>query len=92
MSEWPATVIQWFENVPRGPRENDFYAPWNKLLYSLFSTDFVIEYAILIVNALVYIVKITSKAPGNLKWVLNTRTRRKRRRVSRLGLLTDRIG
>ena len=36
---WPPQVIKRFSTIPVNARENDFYAPYNKLLYSLFPAD-----------------------------------------------------
>jgi len=39
MTPWPPQVIKRFSTIPVNARENDFYAPYNKLLYSLFPAD-----------------------------------------------------
>ena len=39
MAPWPAKITKRFSTIPPNPRENDFYAPYNKLLYTLFSAD-----------------------------------------------------
>jgi hypothetical protein len=36
---WSQKVIDRFRAVPQNPRENDFYGPYNKLLYSIFPVD-----------------------------------------------------
>ena len=36
---WPQKVIDRFNAVPPNPRENDFYAPYNKLLNVVFPVD-----------------------------------------------------
>jgi len=36
---WPAKIVRQFEKVPPDPSEADFYGPYNRLLYTLFSTD-----------------------------------------------------
>ena len=36
---WPKHVQARFDSIPVNPRENDYYAPYNKLLYSLFPAD-----------------------------------------------------
>lgn len=36
---WPQKVIDRFNLVPQNPRENDFYAPYNKLLNFVFPVD-----------------------------------------------------
>ena len=36
---WPEKVIDRFRAVPPNPRENDFYAPFNKLLNYIFPVD-----------------------------------------------------
>jgi len=38
-SQWPHHVVKRFQTVPPNPRENDFYAPYNKLLHTLFPPD-----------------------------------------------------
>jgi hypothetical protein len=38
-SQWPQHVLKRFEIVPPNPRDSDFYAPWNKLLNTLFPVD-----------------------------------------------------
>jgi hypothetical protein len=39
MAPWPEKVIKRFSTIPPNARENDFYAPYNKLLYTLFPAD-----------------------------------------------------
>lgn len=39
MAPWPEKVTKRFSTIPPNARENDFYAPYNKLLYTLFPAD-----------------------------------------------------
>jgi len=39
MAPWSAKIIKPFSTVPANVRENDFYGPYNKLLYTLFPAD-----------------------------------------------------
>ncbi|KAH8991298.1 hypothetical protein EDB92DRAFT_690748 [Lactarius akahatsu] len=39
MAPWPPKVTKRFSTVPANARENDFYGPYNKLLYTLFPPD-----------------------------------------------------
>ncbi|KAI9439501.1 hypothetical protein H4582DRAFT_1534233 [Lactarius indigo] len=39
MTPWPPKVTKRFSTVPPNARENDFYGPYNKLLYTLFPPD-----------------------------------------------------
>ena len=39
MAGWSNNVLNRFKAVPDNPRENDFYAPYNKLLSILFPAD-----------------------------------------------------
>ena len=36
---WPNKILERFNLVPDNPRENDYYAPYNKLLYWAFPVD-----------------------------------------------------
>ncbi|KAF8235420.1 hypothetical protein L208DRAFT_1392606 [Tricholoma matsutake] len=36
---WPLTIRNRFATIPANPRENDYYAPYNKLLNFLFPVD-----------------------------------------------------
>jgi len=36
---WSRTIIDRFKAIPANPRENDFYAPYNKLLNTVFPVD-----------------------------------------------------
>jgi hypothetical protein len=36
---WPLTIHNRFATIPANPRENDYYAPYNKLLNFLFTVD-----------------------------------------------------
>lgn len=36
---WPNYIVERFKTVPQNSRENDFYAPYNKLLCSEFPVD-----------------------------------------------------
>ncbi|KAH9958035.1 hypothetical protein BC827DRAFT_1137014, partial [Russula dissimulans] len=76
---WPQHVLKPFQTVPPNPRETDFYAPWNKLLNTLFpvDSDFTvaphplphsrdsIDYAVLLGDAPVLVVEI--KEPGKIR-------------------------
>ena len=39
MAPWSAKIIKRFSTIPPNARENDFYAPYNKLLNTLFPPD-----------------------------------------------------
>ena len=39
MAPWPPKITRRFSTVPANARENDYYAPYNKLLYTLFPAD-----------------------------------------------------
>jgi len=36
---WPLSILTRFATIPANPRENDYYAPYNKLLNVLFPPD-----------------------------------------------------
>jgi len=36
---WPQSIHDRFASIPRNPRENDYYAPYNKLLNVLFPSN-----------------------------------------------------
>jgi hypothetical protein len=36
---WPQSILTRFATIPTNPRENDYYAPYNKLLNFLFPPD-----------------------------------------------------
>lgn len=38
-SVWPPSILTRFATIPANPRENDYYAPYNKLLNVLFPPD-----------------------------------------------------
>ncbi|CAA7262748.1 hypothetical protein NLJ89_g5406 [Agrocybe chaxingu] len=39
MAPWSSKITKRFSTVPPNARENDYYAPYNKLLYTLFPAD-----------------------------------------------------
>jgi len=39
MAPWSPKIVKQFSTVPPNARENDFYTPYNKLLYTLFPAD-----------------------------------------------------
>jgi len=44
MAPWSPSIVRRFPTVPANPRENDFYAPYSKLLCTLFpaNTDYTV--------------------------------------------------
>jgi hypothetical protein len=39
MAPWSSKIIKRFSTIPPNAHENDFYAPYNKLLYTIFPAD-----------------------------------------------------
>jgi hypothetical protein len=39
MAPWSSKILKRFSTIPPNARESDFYAPYNKLLYTLFPAD-----------------------------------------------------
>ncbi|KAI9464036.1 hypothetical protein BJY52DRAFT_1251206 [Lactarius psammicola] len=39
MTPWASKITKRFNTIPANARENDYYAPYNKLLYTLFPAD-----------------------------------------------------